>query len=89
MGQMHIDKSGGNALVAKECLNHSQMNTSLQKMGSVRMPQRVAGYILAYIALLEGRFQAVLHGVLGDGKLYYHDGKSHVLGWCRSQYARS
>ena len=69
LGKMHIDKRGGDTLVAQKCLNHSQMDTSLQKMGSVRMPQRVAGYVLAYIALLEGCLQAVLYGVLGDGQV--------------------
>ena len=77
---MHIDKSGCNTLVAQECLNHSQMNTGLHKMGSVRMPQRVAAHVLAYIALPQGCTQLVVM-VLAS----FLEAKSHIFGRCSSQ----
>ncbi len=64
---MHIDKCGANTLVAQQRLNDAQMDTGLQKMGGVRMPQRVAGYVLAYMTLPEGCLEAALHAVFGDG----------------------
>ena len=36
--QMHIDECGGNALMAQQGLNHSQMDSGLHEMGGVGMP---------------------------------------------------
>ena len=54
LSQMHIDKCGGNTFMAQQCLNYSQMDAGLQKMSGVRVPQRVAAYVLLYIALPQG-----------------------------------
>ncbi len=67
LGQMHIDKRGGNTLMAQQCLNYSQMDAGLQKMSGIRVPQRVAAYVLVYIALPQGRLEAALHAVGSNG----------------------
>ena len=68
LGQMHINKRGSNPLMPQECLNYSQMNTGLHKMGGVRMSQRVAIDILLYFALPNGGLQTALHTVGGNGQ---------------------
>ncbi len=40
----------------------------MQILGGVRMPQCVAGYVLAYMTLPEGCLEVALHGVLCDGR---------------------
>ena len=78
LGQMHIDKCGGNTLMTQECLNDAQMHTGLQKMGSIRVPQGVAADVLAYGALPQGGLEAAVHtlgrnglGVLFGGEKPY------------------
>ncbi len=65
---MYIDKCRAKTLVTQQRLNHAQMDTSLQKMGGIRMPQCVAGYVLAYMTLPDGGLEVALHGVLRDGR---------------------
>ncbi len=79
LGQMHIDKCGGNALMAQKCLNYSQMDTSLYKMSGVRMSQRVAADILLYFALPDGGLQAALHAVGGNGHGAFPGGEKEYL----------
>ena len=42
------------------------MNSGLYEMGGVRMPQRVAAYVFAYIALGQSSLEAALHAVGGN-----------------------
>ena len=79
LGQMHIHKCGGNTLMAQECLNYSQMDTGLQEMSGVRVPQRVAAYVLVYIALPQGCLEAALHTVGGNGLDAFLGGKQPYL----------
>ena len=64
---MYIYKCRANTLVTQQQLNYAQMDTGLQKMGGVRMPQRVAIYLLAYMRLPESCREAALHAAFGDG----------------------
>ena len=66
LGQMHIDKCGGNTLMTQQRLNDSQMDAGLQEMSGVRVPQRVAAYVLVYIALPQSGLEAALHAVGGN-----------------------
>jgi hypothetical protein len=67
LGQMYIDKCRANTLVTQQRLNYAQMNTGLQKMSGVRMPQCVTVYVLAYIRPPEGCCETALHAAFGDG----------------------
>ncbi len=64
---MYIDKCGTNTLVTQQQLNDTQMDTALKKMDGVRVPQRVAIYVLAYMRLPESCREAALHAAFGDG----------------------
>ncbi len=79
LGQMHINKCGGNTLMAQQCLNYSQMDAGLQEMSGIRVPQRVAAYVLVYIALPQGCLEAALHAVGGNGLGAFLGGKKPYL----------
>ena len=80
LGQMHVDKCSGYTFVAHQRLNGAQMDTSLQKMGGVRMPQRMAGDFLAYRTLLESFFEAVLHTAGLDSRGTFPGGEKPCRG---------
>ena len=77
---MHVDKCSGYTFVAHQRLNGAQMDTSLQKMGGVRMPQRMAGDFLAYRTLLESFFEAVLHTAGLDSRGTFSGGEKPCCG---------
>ena len=77
---MHVDKCSGYTFVAHQRLNGAQMDTSLQKMGGVRMPQRMAGDFLAYRTLLESFFEAVLHTAGLDSRGTFPGGEKPCRG---------
>ena len=62
LGQMHIDKCGGNTLMAQQCLNYSQMDTGLQKMSGIRVTQSMTTHLLIDATLIDRRLETVLHG---------------------------
>jgi hypothetical protein len=61
------------------------MDTGLQKIGGVRIPQCVAAYVLAYMALPEGCLEAALHAVGVMVEVPCWEGESHIFGRCPSQ----